>query len=143
MRTPRSSLWLLAVGLIAGFFAGYFFQSVTKVSEVTRPRPFTESSATGLSQANLGTPTSGQARVVADATAWAVSLANDAAQAAYGTARFTTKGEAASFDGRRWTWKQRVACGRGDLEAEVWLSSNGMVEKLDVQLLIYESARDF
>jgi hypothetical protein len=90
----------------------------------------------------LNAQKSGYNRDAADATAWAVSLANDAAQVGYGFARFTSKGPPASFDGHRWTWKQRVACGKGDLEAEVWLSPNGMTERLDVKLLIYESVRD-
>ena len=140
MKTPRSALWLLGVGLVAGFFTGYFFHSLTTDSSGTRQPRLAGLQATGLAQVNLGTSTSSQTRLVTDATALAVSLANDAAQAAYGAAMFTAKGTMASFDGRRWTWKQRVACGTGDLEAEVWLSPNGMVEKLDVKLLVSVTA---
>lgn len=143
MTTPRHSLSFLVIGLSVGFLGGYLFRCVTSVSGTRSPQQVTQSLATGLTQLNRGSSNSRKSIVIADATAWAVSLANDAAQAAYGTALFTAKGEAASFDGRRWTWKQRVACGRGDLEAEIWLSPNGTVEKLDVQLLIYESARHF
>ena len=143
MTTPRHSLSFLVIGLSVGFLGGYLFRSVTSVSETRSPQQLTQGLATGFTQLNRGSSNSGKSLLIADATAWAVSLANDAAQAAYGTALFTAKGEAASFDGRRWTWKQRVACGTGDLEAEVWLSPNGMVEKLDVQLLVNVSVRDF
>jgi len=80
-------------------------------------------------------------RDATEATARAVAGANEAAQANYGISPFTMNSVPASFDGRRWIWRTRVACGKSDLEAEVWLSLGGTVEKLDVQLLSYEAVR--
>jgi hypothetical protein len=80
---------------------------------------------------------------VADATFRAVRAANRAAQPDYSVAPFQVRVREAVFDGRRWSWSQRVGYGTGDLEAEVTIAPNGTIESLIVRVVTSRVAGSF
>ena len=68
----------------------------------------------------------------ADATTRAVIAANEAARRDYGSEPFTEGKSTATFDGRRWSWRQRIGYGRGDLEATVAITPSGTIESATI-----------
>jgi hypothetical protein len=71
----------------------------------------------------------------ADATARAVLAANSVARRDYSIEPFTGLKPAASFDGQVWSWRNRVAWGHGDFEAEVRIAPDGTTESVEVEFL--------
>ena len=98
--------------------------------------------ATPLVQRLAFLPNTGPVRDQADATTRAIQLANDAAQQQFSVAPFEKTSQKAEFDGQRWTWHRRIACGMGDLEADVAIAPNGTVEEVNIRLLM-DQARAF
>ena len=68
----------------------------------------------------------------ADATTRAVIAANEAARRDYGSEPFTEVKSTATFDGRLWSWRQRIGYGRGDLEATVAITPSGTIESATI-----------
>jgi hypothetical protein len=60
-------------------------------------------------------------------------VANAIARRDYSVEPFADAKATAIFDGRRWSWRQRVGYGRGDLEAEVTITQDGTVESATVR----------
>jgi hypothetical protein len=83
---------------------------------------------------------SGPVSGAADATARAVLAANSAARRDYSIEPFTDLKPTASFDGRFWSWRKRVACGHGDFEAEVKIAPDGTIERINVEFLTQQLA---
>lgn len=79
----------------------------------------------------------------ADATSRAVMAANDTALKDYGVEPFADAQATAIFDGRRWSWRKRVGCGRGDFEAEVTIAPGGTVESVTVRYTTQQLAQRF
>ena len=96
-----------------------------------------------LSEADLvPVPPTGPVRGAGDAALRAAFAANGVAKKDYGLAPFSADRAPAQFDGQRWSWRKRVGMGRGDLEAEVSVSTGGAIERVTVKLLTYQFARD-
>ena len=64
----------------------------------------------------------------------AMRFANDKAFAQYYCRPFRDS-QSVNFVAGHWTWSDRVACGRGDIEGKVEITSNGDVRSVEVQLL--------
>ncbi|MEW6304068.1 MAG: hypothetical protein AB1705_11385 [Verrucomicrobiota bacterium] len=78
-----------------------------------------------------------------DATTRAVMVANEAAFNDYRVEPFLDSQKTATFDGNRWIWRQRVGFGKGDLEADVAIASDGTVQSVTVRFTTQQFARTF
>ena len=76
-----------------------------------------------------------------DATLRAVLAANSAALRDYRLEPFADPKATASFDGKRWSWRKRVGCGLGDMEAEVSIAPDGTVANIRVEYQTLRLAR--
>ena len=64
----------------------------------------------------------------------AMRFANDKAFAQYSCRPFRDT-QSVLFVEDHWTWMDRQACGRGDIEGKVEIASNGTVRSVEIQLL--------
>lgn len=73
----------------------------------------------------------------------ALQLANDKASSVYHCRPFHD-GQPARFKEGHWVWTDKCGLGRGDIQAEVELASNGQARKVDVMYMTTQPIlRDF